>query len=113
MRKVKMRIDFVDPYYIDNTYHPLSYTYLDNNIKSFEKIISQGNIEEDEMSLTKKYLFNKKSAKDRVAIEQGALNEDGTLTEQGKDLLLNLLLQDKDIRTKFDLALSVAEDEEK
>lgn len=61
---------------------------------------------EDKMSLAEEDIFNKKNKADKQAVEQGALNKDGLLTEQGKDLLLNLLLQDKDIRTKFDLALA-------
>lgn len=68
---------------------------------------------EDKMSLAEEYIFNKKNEADKQAVKQGALNKDGLLTEQGKDLLLNLLLQDKDIRTKFDLALATIEKDDK
>ena len=67
---------------------------------------------EEKMSLAQRYLHEKKSATDRLAIDMGVLNEDGTLTCEGKDFLLNLLLQDKDIRTRFDLALGVVKKEE-
>ena len=68
---------------------------------------------EDKMSLAEEYIFNKKNEADKQAVKQGALNKDGLLTEQGKDLLLNLLLQDKDIRTRFDLALATIEKDDK
>lgn len=81
---------------------------IDSNFLKFDNL----NEKENKMSLAKKYIFNKKDESDKQAIKQGALDEDGTLTEQGKDLLLNLLLQDKDIRTKFNLALTtIAKDD--
>lgn len=66
---------------------------------------NDNNNKEKEMTLAKKYLFNKKSANEKYAIEQGALDEDGLLTEEGKDFLLNLLLQDEDIKKRFYSAL--------
>lgn len=68
---------------------------------------------EKTMSLTKKYLNQKKNDNDKKAIELGVMNEDGTLTSEGKELLLAILLEDKDIRAKFDKVVeSLLEEEE-
>ena len=68
---------------------------------------------EEEMTPTKKYLFNKKSAKEKHAVELGVLDEDGLLTEDGKDFLLNLLLEDEHIKNIFYNALhSIKEEDE-
>ncbi len=75
--------------------------------------ISYSSNKEDKMSLAEEYIFNKRNEADKQAVKQGALNKDGLLTEQGKDLLLNLLLQDKDIRARFDLALATIEKDDK
>lgn len=66
---------------------------------SFEK-------EEEDMGLTKQFKFENKTEEDKKAIELEALKDDGTLTEAGKDLLLNILLAEPDIREKFDNAIS-------
>lgn len=57
------------------------------------------------MELSKAYKFNKKCKEDRRAIDLGALTEDGLLTCEGKDLLLNILLSDPKIREQFDKVL--------
>ena len=67
---------------------------------------------EEEMTPTKKYLFNKKSASEKHAIKLGVLDKDGLLTEQGKDFLLNLLLQDEDINKRFYSALTSIKEED-
>lgn len=69
------------------------------------KTFNDNDLEEEKMSLAKKYLHEKKKEEDKKAIELGALYEDGTLTEEGKDLLLNILLSDPKIREQFDKVL--------
>ena len=64
------------------------------------------NEKEEPMSLTKEYKHDQQSKENKLAIDLDALNEDGTLTAEGKDLLLNILLDDPEIRKKFDKALS-------
>ena len=122
-KEEKMRIDgeIKDPYYIDNTYHSESYRYDDFPVvdplppiryipykwdkDQIIKIINNGvtifDNEEDEMSLIKEYKRAKLNEEEKKARDWGALTEDGTLTECGKDLLLNLLLEDKEIHDKF------------
>lgn len=64
------------------------------------------NEKEEPMSLTKEYKHDQQSKENKLAIDLDALNEDGTLTAEGKDLLLNILIDDPEIRKKFDKALS-------
>lgn len=68
---------------------------------------------EKKMSLIKKYLNQKKNDNDRKAIDLGVIGEDGILTPEGKDLLLMILLEDKDIRAKFDDAVAKLSENEK
>lgn len=57
--------------------------------------------EEKKVSLIKRYVENKRDDDENLAIKMGAFNGDGTLTQEGKDLLLQLLLEDKAIKEKF------------
>ena len=70
------------------------------------------NLEEEKMELSKAYKFNKKCDEDRRAIDLGALTEDGLLTCEGKDLLLNILLSDPKIREQFDKVLKELDKDE-
>lgn len=68
----------------------------------------------DDMSLTKKYVNRKRDEKEQLAIDNGLLDEDGTLTYEGKDLLLQMLLEkhrEEFLQTIEEL--SSKEDEEK
>lgn len=69
------------------------------------KLTNTNHFEEDKMNLSKAYKFNDKCDEDRRAIDMGALTEDGLLTCEGKDLLLNILLSDPKIREQFDKVL--------
>lgn len=62
---------------------------------------------EEKMSLVQQYLHKQKNENDKVAIEVGAMNDDGTLTCEGKELLLNILLTDPKIREQFDKAIEL------
>lgn len=71
------------------------------------------NIEEERMSLSKRYSQAKLTNDDRLARKVGAIDENGELTEEGKGLLLKILLQDEEISRKFKAAIrciSEAED---
>ena len=63
-------------------------------------------------SYAKKYEMLGKGDEELDAIKKGLLNEDGTLTQEGKDLLLQVLLNDDDIRKRFFEAISLIEDED-
>ena len=70
--------------------------------------------EEENMSLVKKYVNKSRDKKEQKAIEKGLIGEDGVLTCEGKALLLQILLDDKEIRNKFFNAVEeLSEDEEK
>ena len=68
--------------------------------------------EEEKMTLTKQYLHQKKNSNDRKAIELGVMDDDGILTSSGKELLLTILLEDKEIRSKFDKVVESLLEEE-
>lgn len=61
---------------------------------------------ENQMSLAKKYVNKNRNKLERRAIEEGLIREDGTLTGEGKDLLLQILLDDKEIKDKFFQAIN-------
>lgn len=65
----------------------------ENNMSNLTKIYNNLNLSEDE----------------QLARKHGALDEKGLLTEEGKDLLLNILLKDTDIKKKFFDAIKAIE----
>lgn len=83
-------------------YNPTEYKWEYGTLTTKEKT----------MELSKAYKFNKKCKEDRRAIDLGALTEDGFLTCEGKDLLLNILLSDPKIREQFDKALEDIDESE-
>lgn len=86
-------------------YTPDKYTWTE--YKTF-------NNEEDNMSIAKKYANKNRDKKLQKAIEKGLIGEDGVLTCEGKALLLQILLDDKEIKNKFfDAVEELSEDEEK
>lgn len=77
-----------------------------------KSITFETNNKEEKMSLAQQYLHEKKNENDKSAIEVGAMNDDGTLTYEGKDLLLNILLTDPKIREQFDKAIELLKEDE-
>ena len=71
---------------------PTSITFSKPDIYRSEWVTTLNN-KEDDMSLTKKYANRKRDKKEQLAIDNRLLNEDGTLTYEGKDLLLQMLLE--------------------
>lgn len=68
--------------------------------------------EEAKMSLTKRYANRNRSADEQLAIDEGLLREDGTLTSEGREFLCQILFDDKSIKEKFYEALRELIDEE-
>lgn len=72
----------------------------------------RSNLEEERMSLSKRYSHAKLTADDRLARKVGAIDENGELTEEGKGLLLKILLQDEEISRKFKAAVRCIDEAE-
>lgn len=103
-----------DPFVLNNTWYP--FTYGDNGREVITKInyqfIVNNDNKEDTMSLTKDYKRAKLNDDERLARDYGALGEDGTLTEKGKDLFLNILLEDEELKAKFIKAIKKIDEDE-
>lgn len=67
---------------------------------------------EVEMNLAKKYRNIKLDDSTKLAYELGAMDDKGNLTEEGKSLLLDILIEDEKIKERFISALKQIKDRE-